>query len=105
MLFQRKGDRQGNKKTDQSPRIDRKKVGGSLDDRRMIDEGSMKAIFRGIEPDYNGRAASTGEENLMTRAALHQFVTETLVVSSSGLFLAWYVWAKLAVWPWGACSF
>jgi hypothetical protein len=41
----------------------------------------------------------------MTRAYFHQIATEAIVVSTSGLFLAWYICAKIAVWPWGACSF
>jgi hypothetical protein len=32
-----------------------------------------------------------------------EVVTEALVVLSSARFLAWYVWVKLAMWPWGAC--
>ncbi len=30
------------------------------------------------------------------------WLTETAVVTSSGGFLAWYIWAKVAAWPWGA---
>jgi hypothetical protein len=41
----------------------------------------------------------------MTRAHFQQVATEAIVLSSSGLFLAWYIWAKLAVWPWGTFSF
>ena len=41
----------------------------------------------------------------MTRAYFTEIATETVVVATSGLFLAWYVLAKLAVWPWGACWF
>jgi hypothetical protein len=41
----------------------------------------------------------------MTRAYFTEVATETIVLGSSGLFLAWYVLAKVAVWPWGACGF
>ena len=41
----------------------------------------------------------------MNRAYLTEIATEAIVLSGSGLFLAWYVWAKIAVWPWGASSF
>jgi hypothetical protein len=45
------------------------------------------------------------EEAAMTRAYFQEIAVEAMVLSSSALFLAWYVWAKLAVWPWGASSF
>jgi hypothetical protein len=41
----------------------------------------------------------------MTRAYFAEIATEATVFVGSGLFLSWYVWAKVAVWPWGACSF
>ncbi len=41
----------------------------------------------------------------MTRAHLREMATEMIVLAGSGLFLAWYVWAKIMVWPWGAWSF
>jgi len=41
----------------------------------------------------------------MTRAYFNEIATEAIVLSGSGLFLGWYIWAKVAVWPWGACSF
>jgi hypothetical protein len=33
----------------------------------------------------------------MTQTHFQQVVTEVTIVCSSGLFLAWYIWAKLAV--------
>ncbi len=41
----------------------------------------------------------------MSRAILREIATEASVLAGSGLFLAWYVWAKIAAWPWGASSF
>ena len=41
----------------------------------------------------------------MTRAYFTEIATEAIVVGGSGLFLAWYVLAKVAAWPWGAFAF
>jgi cell division protein FtsX len=41
----------------------------------------------------------------MTRVQIREFAVEAIVVAFSGGFLAWYVAAKIAVWPWGASSF
>ena len=41
----------------------------------------------------------------MTRVKIVGWLAESVVVGSSGGFLAWYVWAKFATLPWGACSF
>jgi hypothetical protein len=41
----------------------------------------------------------------MSWTYLKEMATEAIVLAGSGLFLAWYVWAKIAVWPWGAWSF
>jgi hypothetical protein len=45
------------------------------------------------------------EEASMTRTYLQEIATQAIVLSSSSIFLGWYIWAKLAVWPWGASSF
>jgi len=41
----------------------------------------------------------------MSRAYLTEIATEAILLAGSGSFLAWYIWAKIAVWPWGASSF
>jgi hypothetical protein len=41
----------------------------------------------------------------MTRAYFRERVTETLVFTTSATFLACYIAAKIAAWPWGACRF
>ena len=41
----------------------------------------------------------------MTRSYFTQIATEVVMFAGSGLFLAWYIWVKVAVWPWGAWSF
>ena len=41
----------------------------------------------------------------MTRAHFNEIATETIMVGGSGLFLAWYILAKISVWPWGAYAF
>jgi hypothetical protein len=41
----------------------------------------------------------------MTWAHFREVATEAILLSGSGLFLAWYILAKVSVWPWGACSF
>jgi hypothetical protein len=46
-----------------------------------------------------------GEEAAMTRAEIQEKAVEGLVLSMSGILLALYIWAKIAVWPWGAWSF
>jgi hypothetical protein len=41
----------------------------------------------------------------MTRAYFQEIATEAFVLSGSAMFLAWYILAKVSVWPWGACSY
>ncbi len=41
----------------------------------------------------------------MTRVHFREFLTESLVFTTSATFLFWYVAAKIAVWPWGAYRF
>lgn len=38
----------------------------------------------------------------MTRIQAREYLTEALIVASSGAFLAWYLAVKLTTWPWGA---
>jgi hypothetical protein len=45
------------------------------------------------------------EAAIMTLIRLRAIATEMLVLCGSGLFLGWYLWVKVAVWPWGAWSF
>jgi hypothetical protein len=42
---------------------------------------------------------------LMTRARTNELVAEVIMVGFSGGFLLCYIMAKIAVWPWGACSY
>ncbi len=36
----------------------------------------------------------------LTRAVCRELVTEAVMISFSGGFLAWYVWEKIATCPW-----
>jgi hypothetical protein len=65
----------------------------------------VKEPLFGAEVNTETSLDARGEEATMTRAYFTKVATETIVLGSSGLFLAWYVLAKIAVWPWGACGF
>ena len=41
----------------------------------------------------------------MNRVRIREMIAETILVGFSGGFLLCYIAAKIAVWPWGACSY
>jgi len=41
----------------------------------------------------------------MMRAKIVGWLAESVVVGSSGAFLAWYIWVKIATLPWGASGY
>jgi hypothetical protein len=71
----------------------------------------MSREVPGKSPRREGAEATSSnqhaerEEAIMTRAYFRERVTETLVFTTSATFLACYIAAKIAAWPWGACRF
>ena len=58
----------------------------------------MEVLF---EPNATPTYDTEGDElMLMTRTACRELVTEAMLISFSGGFLAWYIWAKIASYPW-----
>ena len=41
----------------------------------------------------------------MTRVMVREWAIEAGMVAFSGGFLAWYILAKISVWPWGAFAY
>ncbi|WP_435015551.1 hypothetical protein TA3x_003092 [Tundrisphaera sp. TA3] len=64
----------------------------------------MKTIPRlGMEVLFDRDACQTTmkeDQMMLSRAHCRELVTEAFLISFSGGFLAWYVWAKIATYPW-----
>jgi hypothetical protein len=75
-----------------------------LDEVRIVYDVSVKFPNQGRRRPYRTMHVKR-EEASMTRAYFSEIVTETIVFTTSAGFLAWYIAAKIAVWPWGAYRF